>query len=136
MKKRREARVRALEILYQHEITGQSIDEIIKVKKSLGQPVDEFSLELIKGVEVHLKEIDTHIAYASDRWTLERMPAIDRNILRVATYEIFYEKEIPVSVSINEAIEIAKEYGTPDSGKFVNGVLGAIAQDVNKSESP
>lgn len=132
MKKRREARIKALEVLYQNEITEQRIGEIIELQKTLGIEPDEFTLRLIYGVEEHLDKIDSQIALASDRWTLDRMPAIDRNILRIATFEIIYDKNIPISVSINEAIEIAKEYGTPDSSKFINGVLGAIAAKLEK----
>ena len=123
-----------MEILYQQEITGQTIGDILGLQKSLDIKLDEFALKLIKGVEKHLNTVDMQIAFASDRWTLDRMPTIDRNILRIATYEILYDKNIPVSVSINEAIEIAKEYGTPDSSKFVNGVLGAIAAEVEKKK--
>jgi N utilization substance protein B len=134
LKKRRESRIKALEVLYQQEMTGQSIGEILDLQKSLNITLDDFTLGLIKGVDKHIEQIDTHIALASARWTLDRMPAIDRNILRIATFEIMYDKNIPVSVSINEAIEIAKEYGTPDSSKFVNGVLGAVAAEIEKKK--
>lgn len=133
MKKRREARIRALEILYQQEITGQPLEEIIETYKEQGQVLNEFTEKIIFGVENNIREIDKQIAYASDRWTLDRMPAIDKNILRISTYEILKEKEIPISVSINEAIEIAKDYGTPDSAKFINGVLGAISAEIEKN---
>lgn len=132
MKKRREARIKALEVLYQHEISQEPIDDVIDVLKQIEVKFPEFAEDLIYGVMKNLTAIDKQVAYASNRWTLDRMPTIDRNILRIATFEMIFENEIPISVSINEAVEIAKEYGTPDSSKFVNGVLGAIATDIEK----
>ena len=80
------------------------------------------------GVEAHLTEIDEILAEVSENWAVSRMPFVDRNILRLSTYEIFYGgDDVPASVSINEAVELAKTYGGEDSSKFVNGVLGKIA---------
>ena len=129
MSNRREARIKALEILYQNEITDEDIPDIIEVRKKDNKKNPEFSVTLVNGVIKNKNNIDKQIAYASDRWTLDRMPLVDRNVLRIACYEIIYEDKIPVSVSINEAVEIAKEYGTADSSKFVNGILGSIANE-------
>ncbi len=130
---RREARKRALEILYQIEITGQDAAEAIEVFKRSGREVSAFSGNLVVGVVDQASSIDEQIDLAAARWTIQRMPLLDRNILRLAIYEILYEPEIPVSVAINEAVELAKMYGTPDSSKFVNGVLGNIAKKVVKA---
>ncbi|KKK69708.1 hypothetical protein LCGC14_2931350, partial [marine sediment metagenome] len=81
------------------------------------------------------QSINEQINIAADRWTLERMPLLDRNILRMAIYEILFEEDVPVSVAINEAVELAKVYGTPDSSKFVNGVLGNVAKKIAKPKS-
>ncbi len=92
--------------------------------------MDEFALGVLAGVEMHGDQIDRTISEYADNWSLERMPIIDRNILRMCLYEMIYESEIPFSVSINEAVELAKTYGTEESSKFVNGVLGKIASDL------
>lgn len=89
----------------------------------------EFGLRLVEGVLSHRPEIDKAIQDHSQEWSLERMPVVDRNIIRLGIYEMLYEEDIPVSVSINEAVELAKTYGTRDSSKFINGILGRIAQE-------
>jgi len=127
---RHKARLQALQMLYQREITGESVQCILDEKSYSvedGEP-DEFSRELALGVEVHVTEIDDTIGEISEHWTVSRMPTVDRNILRVATYEILYSPDVPASVAINEAVELAKTYGGDDSSKFVNGVLGRVAE--------
>lgn len=129
MIERRLARQAALEILYQCEIIGCSPKSIID-RQSSQQPektIPQFCVRLLSGVEANQEEIDGLIAKYSENWVLERLPPIDRNILRIAIYEMVNEPSIPISVSINEAIELAKKYGSADSGKFVNGVLGHAA---------
>lgn len=128
---RRKARKAALEILYETEITGEILEQALGMREQAGKkPLDEFSLRLLKGVEEHKAQIDRTISDYADNWSLERMPIIDRNILRICLYEMIYEGEIPFGVSINEAVELAKIYGTEESSKFVNGVLGKIASDL------
>ena len=136
MQVRRKARTIALEIIYQREITKASLDEIIRNRNRAGEgePSSEFSMKLINGVVNHQSEIDDLIEGYADNWALDRMPSLDRNIIRISLYEMLYEEDIPFSVSINEAVELAKIYGTDDSGKFVNGVLGRIASDLEKSK--
>lgn len=94
-----------------------------------------FCRSLLAGYEANREVVDAAIAGISENWTLARMPFVDRNILRVAAYEILFEPEIPHSVSINEAVELAKTYGGDDSSKFVNGVLGRLAAE-RASEGP
>lgn len=132
MRDRRKARTVALEIIYQKEITGASLDEIIKNRIGAGEnePPCDFSMTLITGVIDHQEELDELITGHADNWALDRMPSLDRNIIRISLYEMLYEDDIPFSVSINEAVELAKIYGTEDSGKFVNGVLGKIASEL------
>jgi len=130
---RREARKRALEILYQMEITGQNTEQTVENFSKVGAEVSPFTEKLVQGAVDNKEPIDEQIDLAAAKWTIERMPLLDRNILRIAIYEIFYEPDIPVSVSINEAVELAKVYGTPDSSKFINGVLGNIAKKTEKA---
>ena len=84
---------------------------------------------LVEGVLAHLGELDRQIAHYARQWTLPRLAAVDRNVLRVALFELAYEAEVPEAVAINEAVEAAKEYGGEDSGRFVNGVLGQVSRD-------
>ena len=129
MLERTRARRQALQILYQRDITGDTISRILGLKMySLedGEP-DEYCRELVGGVEKYLDGLDEMIGEVSENWAVTRMPLVDRNILRIATYEILYDAEVPASVAINEAVELAKVYGGEDSSKFVNGVLGKIA---------
>jgi N utilization substance protein B len=126
---RTRARRQALQILYQRDITGDAVSRILGLKSySLedGEP-DEYCRELVAGVERYLESLDQLIGEVSENWAVSRMPLVDRNILRIATYEILYDAEVPPSVAINEAVELAKVYGGEDSSKFVNGVLGKIA---------
>jgi N utilization substance protein B len=129
MLERTRARRQALQILYQRDVTGETVNRILAQKiYSLedGEP-DGFCIELVEGVERYSEGIDATISEVSQNWVLSRMPFVDRNILRLATYEILYDTEVPPSVAINEAVELAKVYGGDDSSKFVNGVLGKIA---------
>ena len=140
MHERSRARRQALQILYQSDITGEDIAEILASSTYSvedGEP-DDFCRVLVTGVGAHAEEIDTLVGEVSENWVVSRMPFVDRNILRLATYEIFYGDDVPASVAINEAVELAKTYGGEDSSKFVNGVLGKIAsrQAVQTEQEP
>jgi N utilization substance protein B len=129
MLERTRARRQALQILYQRDITGEPVSRILGSKSYSvedGEP-DDWCRELVTGVEEHVTELDETIGSVSENWAVSRMPLVDRNILRIATYEILHQAEVPPSVAINEAVELAKVYGGEDSSKFVNGVLGKIA---------
>lgn len=133
MLERSRARRQALQVLYQREITGQSVERIFgsgSYSLEDGEP-DDFSRTLARGVEDNLVDIDATIGAVSENWSVSRMPFVDRNILRIATYELLYETDVPSSVAINEAVELAKVYGGDDSSKFVNGVLGRIADNAS-----
>lgn len=130
MLERSRARRLAMQILYQREITGESAGRILGDRSYSiedGEP-DGFCRELVLGVEEHLPEIDEVIGTVSENWSVSRMPVVDRNILRLATYEVLFDETVPPSVAINEAVELAKVFGGEDSSKFVNGVLGKIAE--------
>lgn len=134
MRKRTKAREYALQILYAVDITKDDPTDCVERfwegnEESSGE-VKKFAASLVLGVSDNKKEIDRMIAKYATNWQLDRMAVIDRNVLRFATYELLYAKDIPPKVSINEAIDIAKKFGGPDSGKFVNGVLDKI----NKTE--
>ena len=129
MRKRTQARELALQLMYQLDLRG---DEILdEVNESLapgaGDPeMLDFARELIHGCREKRAEIDRQIEEVAKNWQLKRMAAIDRNILRLATYELLYREDIPPLVTINEAIDIAKKFSTKNSGPFVNGILDNI----------
>jgi len=124
------ARRKALQILFQSEITGLDCASILfggYCLEEVGVPCD-YTIMLLKGVQTNSREINELISRISENWSLERMPLVDKSILRMATFEILYVDEVPYSVSINEAVELAKCFGGEDeSSRFVNGVLGRIA---------
>lgn len=126
----------ALQVLYSAEMTDQQVEDVLAAgiavfedEEQAGTEPDEYAVELCKGVEECRAEIDELIDSSSDNWAVSRMPIMDRTILRLAVYEILHVEAVPTSVSINEAVEIAKEFGGEDeSHRFVNGVLGQIAK--------
>ncbi|MBI4743607.1 MAG: transcription antitermination factor NusB [Actinobacteria bacterium] len=136
MIERRRSRRTALELLYQVEVVGASVNKIIENHQENNKeyPLSEFSLKLVTGIYKHIEEIDQTIESYTDNWSIERMPILDRNIIRMCLYEMLYEDDIPFSVSINEAVELAKTYSTAESSKFVNGVLGKIAIDLKSDK--
>lgn len=127
---RSEARERAMHLLYEAESREQTPGEV------LGAQVlapDAFTVTLVAGVDDNFDRIDALITSLSRGWPLERMPAMDRAVLRLGTYELMCEPEVPTAVAIDEAVELAKRYSTEDSGRFVNGVLAAVARQVRPS---
>jgi len=130
---RRKSRENAIIILYQRDLLEKKISEIIESNSLAGKEYDEFTLKLVNGVEKYKKRIDSMIKDVVKNWSLERIAIIDRNILRVAIYEMLYEDDIPLKVSVDEAIEIAKSLGQKeDTPKFINGVLGKILNNLNE----
>lgn len=135
MGKRREGRLLAVQFLYQNDLRASEdvsveLDKFWEMvqKKSLRKYADEF----IRGVLEHVDELDKLIIKYAQNWNLNRMAPVDRNVLRLALYEMHYREDIPPVVSINEAIEIAKRLSTEESGKFVNGILDRAKQDLNR----
>jgi N utilization substance protein B len=131
---RRQARRLALDILYQADVTGTDAHAVLEEWESTGREIPSFTRELIDGVGTHLPEIDRTIGASSEGWRVGRMAAVDRSILRLATYELRFGAEVPVAAVIDEAVRAAKELSTEDSGRFVNGVLGKIAGALDPRE--
>ena len=124
---RSSARERAVHFLYEAESRSIAVSDVIKAQIL---PVDDLVAELANGVELKREETDELISEFSHTWTIQRIPAIDRNILRLAIYELMVRADVPVAVVINEAVELAKRFSTEESGKYVNGMLSAIAKRV------
>ena len=133
-KSRRAARELAINVLYQIDVAHlppqEALDTAIENVELDGASSD-FSRALVDGVIGHMAKIDEVLKRLSVGWELQRQPAVDRNILRMAIFEILFLDYIPASVSINEAVDLAKKYSTAESGRFVNGVLGALVRELN-----
>lgn len=127
MPSRRGSRRITLEALYEREISGRPLAAILDQYRGRGG--FEFISELAEGVVEHQAELDEIISRYSRDWTIDRMPVIDRILLRLGAFEILFREDIPVAVTINEAVELAKTYSTEDSGKFINGLLQHLADD-------
>ena len=128
---RRRARELALQLLYQFELTDASPEEMqagFEEWRNASDSVRDFADALLRGTLARIDELDEELGRQTTHWRLERLAAVDRNILRLAMYELIYETETPHAVVIDEAIEIAKKYGTKDSGRFVNGVLDGFVK--------
>lgn len=132
-KKLSQARAAAVALLYSSDITERGV---VKIVDNGAYPTEDFEVpeyaeELVRGVAAHRRTIDKYLSQTSENWALDRMPVVDRAILRLAVYEMLFEDSVPVSVAINEAVELAKAYGGEDeSSRFVNGVLGRIARNL------
>ena len=129
MKKRTRSRELALQFLYQLDLRGADLLEEAKVFLRNEEPekaTREFALFLVRGTVEHRDEIDREIREVAQNWDIERMAVIDRNVLRMAAFELLWCQDIPPKVSINEAIELGKRYSTQNSGGFINGVLDKI----------
>ncbi|OIN97255.1 transcription antitermination factor NusB [Candidatus Desantisbacteria bacterium CG1_02_38_46] len=137
MKIRRKARELALQVLFQIDVGEIVLEDTIKnfwkIEKVLPE-IRDFTLRLSRGVMENITQINEVITKYTKNWTINRINNIDRNILRIAIYELLYCPDIPYKVAINEAIEIAKKYGTLESGKFINGVLDKVAKEKGKDE--
>ena len=156
---RTSARRMAVQVLYTCEIQGQSPQVLLDegrcilatsdeveaddgtlldrdaVISGANERLSDYALSLIRGVEAHRDEVDEYLTSTSENWKITRMPIVDRSILRLAAYEMIYVQDVPISVSINEAVELAKIFGGEDeSPRFVNGVLGRIAKRLEESQ--
>lgn len=145
MKERRAARRLALDVLYEADIRDRLPLEALAARRDEGwvtevdegapgideQPgprVLEYARSLVSGVQSHQADIDSLIVRYADRWAIQRMPVVDRSLVRIAVFELLWGEDIPVAVAINEAVDLAKDLSTEDSGRFVNGLLGRIAE--------
>ena len=132
MGRRHLARELALKVLFELETDGGDVERSLKyhvAESHADAEVADFARTLIEGVREQQTEIDALLAEASRNWGLDQMAKVERTLLRIATFEIRYLPNIPLKAAINESIELAKTFGGPDSGKFVNGILGRIAAD-------
>lgn len=134
MSARTKARKRALDMLFQADVLDITLDDVVnaEARRAVNEP-DRlaswvYAREIVDGVVDHREEIDELISSYAQGWTIDRMPNVDRAILRLASWEILHNAEVPTAVAINEAVGLAKEYSTEDSSRFVNGVLGRIAE--------
>jgi N utilization substance protein B len=134
---RRRARELALQLLYQYELTrGEpaEMEQHFEEWKGAAAQAQAFADELLRGTLAHTTEIDEQLNHQTSHWRLERLAAVDRNILRLAMYELLYHRDTPPAVVIDEAIEIAKKYGAEESARFVNGVLdGFVKRKISAS---
>ena len=131
------AREAAVSLLYSHDITESDINEVLEEGRYPADDIDvsEYAEMLVLGVMEHRGEIDGRLSAVSENWSLERMPVVDRAILRLAAFEMLFVDDVPVSVSINEAVELAKAYGGEnESSRFVNGILGRIARMLEEAQ--
>ena len=132
MAARSKARKRALDILFEAELRGLPRLELLSERQSLGDvPVQPYAAELVRGVAAHSERIDELISWNLVDWTLERMPAVDRNVLRIGVYELLWANDVPDGVAISEAVNLAQDLSTDNSPSFVNGLLARI-----KAEKP
>jgi len=138
MRRRTRAREFALQILYQIDITKDKLEDILdnfwnyQEEEEADPAVKDFALEIVKGVIKSLKAIDEKISRYATNWQLKRIAVVERNILRLASFELLFRSDIPAKVSINEAVDLAKRFSGEEAGKFVNGVLDKIKPDNKK----
>ena len=133
LRTRRQARERALSLLYEAEVKGVSPDAVLA--GLLADP-DRFAAEVVAGVGDHADEIDGWLRRYARDWAVERMPAIDRALLRIGVYELLHRADVPTGVVISEAVELASRFSTEDSGRFVNGLLARIAEEIRGPAPP
>jgi len=129
---RRRAREIALQVLYQREFNRLEFQEVLNLfwnNFEVLKGARDFSERIIRGIEQHQEDLDRIIEQYSSNWKIDRMAHVDRNILRIAVYELLYCDDIPPKVAINEAIDIGKKYGSEDSGAFINGVLDRVKSE-------
>ena len=136
--KRRKAREYALQMLFRQEFAGDrsgpEFPDGHDNEKKMDESLVKFARELVSGTLSHLQEIDRIVEETAENWKVERMPAVDRNILRCAVYDLMFRDDIPPAVSINEALEIAKKYSSSEASSFINGLLDKIAQTHGKTK--
>ncbi|GAA2070141.1 MULTISPECIES: transcription antitermination factor NusB [Microbacterium] len=134
MSARTKARKRALDILFQSDVRGEELPVILaaEAKRAANEPAREsswlYARDIVDGIIDHGDEIDEQIVTFAKDWSLARMPAVDRALLRIGTWEVLFNDEVPAAVAIDEAVELAKEFSTEESGSFVHGVLGRISR--------
>jgi N utilization substance protein B len=130
MSARSKARKRALDLIFAAEARGQVGTDLLSEQIEAGEgPGNEYTTALVRGVGAHAARLDELLTTYAQGWTLDRMPAVDRNVLRLAVYEILYVEDVPDAVAISEALHLVRELSTDESPAFVNGILGNIVRD-------
>jgi transcription antitermination protein NusB len=129
MAARTKARKRALDILFEAEVRNEPVLDLLAERATAADPpVPDYAAELVRGVQAHRDQIDGLLAAHAQGWTLDRMPAVDRNVLRIGAYELLWSADVPEAVAISEAVGLAGELSTDDSPAFVNGLLGRLLE--------
>jgi N utilization substance protein B len=127
---RSKARKRALDVLYESELRGNDAVATLADRIQLAEPpVNDYTIELVEGVQEHRPRIDEILSQYAEGWTVDRMPDVDRAVLRLGVYELLWRADVPDAVAIDEAVELAKTLSTDESPRFVNGVLGRVLKD-------
>ncbi len=137
MKTRRQARAIALQALFEIDSVGHGKDQVVKRRveeESLATEGATFALGLVEGVLNHRSELDAIIARYAPEWPVDQLAVVDRNILRIALYELLYATDVPIKVAVHEAVDLAKTFGSDTAPRFVNGVLGAFLQEHSAGE--
>jgi N utilization substance protein B len=133
---RRKAREYALQMLFQWDITHDTIDQVVATffqnQPEESEAIIDFSRQLVVGTVGHVEQIDQMIRRHAEHWRLDRMATVDRNLLRLAIYEFLYDRDTPKTVVINEAIEIARRFSAQESPQFINGVLDSIKKELER----
>ena len=132
---RRRGRESALQVLYQIDVTQRSAEEALFLfwnNFTFDEESRSFCESLVRGVTKHYDDINALVERYAEHWKMSRMTWIDRNILRMAVYELLYCQDVPPKVTINEAVDLGKKFGSEDSGAFINGILDRITQDLNR----
>jgi transcription antitermination protein NusB len=125
---RSKARKRALDVLFEAEVRGEPVLDLLAERQTLGEPpVPEYAAARVRGVTANRARIDSLISEHAEGWTLDRMPAVDRNVLRIGVYELLWADDVPDGVAISEAVQLATDLSTDASPAFVNGVLARLA---------
>lgn len=129
MSARSKARKRALDVLFEAELRGEPVLELLAERTAAADPpVSDYAAQLVRGVQEHAAQIDTLLGANARGWTLDRMPAVDRNILRIGAFELLWNEAVPDAVAISEAVTLAGELSTDDSSSFVNGLLARLLE--------
>ncbi len=130
MAARSKARKRALDVLFESEARRVPAGEVLEERLAAGDPpVNEYTVALVRGVAEHAVRIDEVLTTYAEGWTIDRMPAVDRNVLRLGIYEVLYVDDVPDAVAVSEALSLVRDLSTDESPTFVNGVLGAIVRN-------
>lgn len=130
MSARSKARKRALDVLFESEVRGLSLDGTLQERLDLAEPpVNEYTVRLVRGVTEHQARIDELLSEYAEGWSLERMPSVDRNVLRIGVFEVLYVDDVPDAVAVSEALNLVRELSTDESPAYVNGILGNVVRN-------